>query len=248
MRSIRLHIMLAGVMAWLCLPNPVRGQSFVHQIHITAGGGVNSSFFDIGAGSPGLSLWATSQYMWDEHWKAGFHFGYHEVKGTDEGTANFGRGLAYESEIYEFSVRGEYLIFFSFRGGAKWKLSQNSYLYYRGVWQRRFKPFVFAGAGALHYTPFLYSYFDGRPLDENQNIPYWAPIMNAGFGIYFFITPYWTVGLEIGSNFPFFDYTRDYPDYGFSNKVDMWHQIGIKITRNQNVGTVKRHGDQKRRR
>ena len=72
--------------------------------------------------------------------------------------------------------------------------------------------------------------------------------MNAGFGVYFYITPYWTVGLEIGSYLPFFDYTSEYPDYGFSNSVDMWHQIGIKISRNQNVGTVRRHGDQKRRR
>jgi hypothetical protein len=248
MNLLRISLIYTSLVACLLMTKPAFGQSFVRQIHISAGGGVNASFFDIGAGSPGLSLSASSLYMWDEHWKAGFHFGYHQVKGTDEGSANFARGLAYDSELYEYSVRGEYLIFFGYSGGAKWKLSQNSSLHYRGSWKSIIRPFICLGAGALRYHPNLYYYPTGEPLDENPEFPTWTSIINAGMGIYFFITPYWTVALEIGSNFPIFDYTKIYNSEAFSDSRDMFHTVGLRITRNQNVGTVKRHGGQKRRR
>jgi hypothetical protein len=248
MSSFRLHLFYIGLIASLLLEHSASGQSFVRQIHISVGGGVNASFFDIGAASPGLSLSASSLFMWDVHWKAGIHFGYHQVKGTDEGSANFARGLAYNSELYEFSARGEYLIFFGYTGGAKWKLSQNSSLHYRGSWKSRIKPFLFVGAGALRYQPYVYYYPTGEPLDENPEFPTWTSIINAGMGIYFFITPYWTVAVEIGSSFPVFDYTKTYTSEEFSDSWDRFHTVGLRFTRNQNVGTVKRHGGQKRRR
>jgi hypothetical protein len=248
MDLLRIRLIYISLIACWLLTNSVFSQSLVRQIHISVGGGVNSSFFDIGAGSPGLSLSASSLFLWTEHWKAGIHFGYHQVEGTDEGSAQFGRGLAYNSELYEYSVRGEYLVFFGHTGGAKWKLSQNSSLHYRGSWKSRIKPFLYAGAGALRYHPYLYYYPTGEPLDENPEFPDWTSIINAGMGIYFYITPYWTVALEIGSNFPFFDYTKNYNFDEFSNSLDMFHNLGIRFTRNQNVGTSVRHGCQRRRR
>src|SRR5210317_1057967 len=126
MNSDRILSIYTSLIVCLLLSTSAFSQGYVRQIHISVGGGVNASFFDIGAASPGLSLSASSLFMWDEHWKAGIHFGYNQVEGTDEGSANFARGLAYNSEFYEFSARGEYLIFFGYTGGAKWKLSQNS--------------------------------------------------------------------------------------------------------------------------
>lgn len=248
MRTYSIRFILAGLMTFLMLTQSAEGQRYFRQIHISAGGGLNLSFFDIGGGSPAPSYSGSALFMWDEHWKAGIHFGYHQVEGSDEGTAEFGRGLAYKSEMYEISARGEYLIFFGYRGGAKWKLSQNSALHYRGTWKSMFRPFISAGAGALRYQPYLYHYPDGSPLDENPEVPDWTTILNAGMGMYFFITPYWTVALEIGTSFPFFDYTKTVQDVEFSRSLDMFHSLGIRITRNQNVGTVRRHGDQKRRR
>ena len=123
MEPYRKRYIITGLLTWLMLTNLVYGQNYVRQIHISAGGGINLSFFDIGGGSPGLSFTGSGLFMWDEHWKAGIHFGYHQVEGSDEGTAEFARGLAYKSEMYEISARGEYLMFFGYRGGAKWKLS-----------------------------------------------------------------------------------------------------------------------------
>ena len=83
MRSHASHSMILVMMVSLFLTGEAYSQMFKPQIDIALGGGINTSYFDVGGGTPGLSLVSTTMYHWTEHWKAGMFFAAHNVKGTD---------------------------------------------------------------------------------------------------------------------------------------------------------------------
>ena len=113
MNSLRNFFLYTSLFVCLLVTNSVYSQLFSPQVEVSFRAGMNISYFDIGGGTPGLSVLNSVLYQWDEHWKAGYKIGVHNVVGTDEGSDLFGRGLAYNSNLYEFSGRVEYIFFFS---------------------------------------------------------------------------------------------------------------------------------------
>jgi len=242
MATTRTHIIHTIILALSLSAGPVFSQTFYPQINISLGGGGNISYFGIGGGSPSLSLVTSSMYQWNDHWKAGINIAYHRVVGTDEGTAHFVRGLAYNSSFYELSGRTEYIIYFSSFRVRKWKQRLNPQLPYGGTWKRNIKPFIYAGGGLLHYLPYLYNYSTETGIDENPGIASITAVVNAGLGIYYHIGPFLALSLEAGSNLPFFDYTSVLPDVEFFNKVDTYHHVALRLIWKQPVGFSVFHG------
>ena len=220
-------------------PDKGFSQIFSPQVEVSFGTGINISYFDIGGGSPGLSLWNTFMYQWDEHWKAGYRIGFYNVVGSDEGTEYFARGLAYNSNVYEFSGRAEYLFFFSSSWKSIWKQKINPMLPYGGTWKRKIKPFLFAGGGILQYRPYVYAYPTGQGLDENPDYASIKGSLNAGFGVYYFINRYLAISLEAGTNFPFYNYIEGYGQEEFTDKMDVFHTFGARIIWSQSSGAKK---------
>lgn len=204
-------------------------QMFKPQVDFSFGVGGNVSYFSIGNGTPGLSLSTNTFYQWNSHWKAGANIGVHNVVGTDEGTANYGRGLAYDSYIYEFSGRVEYLFYFSSSWNSRWKQKINPMLPYGGTWKRRIKPFLFAGAGMIHYKPYTYTYPNNAPLDENPPYPSLAALLKGGFGVYYFLNRFVSFSLEAGTNLPLSRYTEHIESELIEKGWDMFHVISVRF-------------------
>jgi len=221
---------------------------FSPQVEVSFGSGINLSYFDIGGGTPGLSIWNSVVYQWDEHWKAGYKIGIHNVVGTDEGTDLFGRGLAYNSNLYEFSGRVEYVFFFSTSWKSIWKQKINPMLPYGGTWKRKIKPFIYAGGGILHYLPYVYIYPTGDGVDENPAYARVVPNINGGFGVYYFINRFWSIALEAQSNFPFFNYIEGYLHEEYPDSRDMFHSLGIRVNWSHSSGIRNQHGGRRTRR
>ena len=235
MNSLRIRVRHILLFACFLLPSTLFSQMFTPQIDVSFGGGLNVSYFDIGSGSPGYSLWNSTLYQWSEHWKAGYKLGMHHVTGTDEGTDNFVLGLAYRGNLYEFSGRVEYILYFASSWKSIWKQKINPMLPFGGTWKRKIKPFLYAGAGILQYVPYAYYYATGVGAVENGGDAYVTSVVNGGFGIYYYVNRYFSMTLEAGSNFPFFDYMGDYLDEEHTNSMDMFHTVSFRITWTQPV-------------
>lgn len=235
MKSIKIYFHYILIAECLFFTSDIYSQNFTPQIDISLGGGVNMSYFDIGSGSPGYSVSASTMYQWSDHWKAGIQLDMHNVVGTDEGTAFFSRGLAYNSYIFEFTGRAEYIFYLSTSWKSKWKQKLNSRLPYGGTWKRRVKPFLYAGAGVSRYTPYIYSYSTGVEVDGPSGESQFTPVINGGFGLYITINRSWNTAIEAGTNFPFFDYSSGYREIGDPNTADMIHYLGIRLTYNHPV-------------
>jgi hypothetical protein len=221
------------------MPGKIQSQIFSPQVEVAFGGGINISYFDIGGGTPGVTLWNTLLYQWDEHWKAGYRIGFYNVVGTDEGTDYFGRGLAYDSYLYELSGRVEYLFFFSSSWKSIWKQKINPMLPYGGTWKRKIKPFLYAGGGILHHRPFVYLYPTGDGLDENPDYASIKTSLNAGFGVYYYLNRFVAIAFEAGSNFPFFNYIEGFEQEEFPDKMDMFHTFGVRVIWSHSSGAKK---------
>lgn len=211
-------------------------QIFKPQVDISLGGGLNLSYFDVGGGTPGLSLTSSTMYHWTDHWKAGLFFGVHHVKGTDEGTPMLGRGLAYDSNLYEFSGRVEYILYFSSSWKSKWKQKVNPMLPYGGTWKRKVKPFLFAGAGVVQYRPYVYYYPTSGGLDENPALASVAAIINGGFGVYYYVNRYFSISLDGKINLPLFNYFEDFKTEDIENTMDLFYVIGIRFIWSMSAG------------
>jgi hypothetical protein len=204
-------------------------QMFKPQIDVSLGGGMNLSFFDVGGGSPGLILTSSTMYHWTEHWKAGMVFGVHNARGTDEGTRYLGRGLAFNSHLYEFSLNVEYLFYYSSSWTSKWKQKINPMLPYGGTWKRKIKPFLTAGAGIVQYKPYVYYYVTDGGLDENPAYAKVAPVFNGGAGLYYFANRYLSIALDAKVYLPLFNYFEGYVPEEIEDKLDVFAVFGIRI-------------------
>jgi hypothetical protein len=222
-----LFIILFSV-SWI-IPQKGLAQIFKPQIDIAIGGGFNAAYFDIGGGTPGYSLYSSTMYHWTEHWETGLFFGVHRLKGTDEGTPELGRGLAFDSNLYEFSGRVEYLFYYSSSWKKKYKQKINPMLPYGGTWKRKIKPFLFAGGGVLQYKPYVYNYVTERGIDENPGLSKVAPIVNGGFGVHYYMNRYFSVSVEFKANFPIFNYTEHVTIEEIDNKWDIFYLAGIRF-------------------
>lgn len=204
-------------------------QMFKPQLDVSLGGGINLSYFDVGGGTPGLSLTSSTSYHWTEHWRAGMVFGVHNVKGTDEGTPMLGRGLAYDSYLYEFSASVEYLFYYSSSWTSKWKQKINPMLPYGGTWKRKIKPFLSASAGIIQYKPYVYYYVTEGGLDENPAYAKVAPVFSGGAGLYYFANRYLSIALDAKLNLPLFNYFEGYVPEEIEDTFDMFVVLGIRI-------------------
>lgn len=204
-------------------------QMFKPQIDVSLGGGINTSYFDVGGGTPGLTLTSSTMFHWTEHWKAGMFFGVHNVKGTDEGTPYLGRGLAYDSYMYEFSARVEYLFYYSPSWTSRYKQKINPMLPYGGTWKRKVKPFLTAGAGILQYQPYVYYYVTENGLDENPDYPSVSPVFNTGAGLYYFTNRYLSIALDAKINMPLFNYFEGYVPDEIEDKWDFFAVFTIRF-------------------
>ncbi len=229
MKVFRSRFFLILLLASSLLARTGFSQMFKPQIDVSLGGGLNLSFFDVGGGTPGLTLTSSTMYHWTEHWKAGMIFGVHNVKGTDEGTRYLGRGLAYNSYVYEFSVNVEYLFYYSSSWTSKWKQKINPMLPYGGTWKRKVKPFLTAGAGIVQYKPYVYYYVTDGGLGENPAYAKVAPMFNAGAGLYYFVNRYLSIALDAKVNLPVFNYFEGYVPDEIEDKIDFFAVFGIRI-------------------
>lgn len=204
-------------------------QIFKPQIDFSLGGGMNLSYFDVGGGTPGLTLTSSTMYHWTEHWKAGVFFGVHNVRGTDEGTPMLGRGLAFDSYFYEFSGRVEYIFYYSPSWKSKYKQKINPMLPYGGTWKRKVKPFLTAGAGIIQSKPFVYYYVTEGGLDENPDYPTVAPVFNLGAGLYYFANRYLSVALDAKVNLPLYNYFDGYVPDEIEDKLDLFAVLSLRF-------------------
>jgi hypothetical protein len=217
------------------LSGPGFSQIFKPQIDISLGGGINTSYFDVGGGTPGLSVVSTTMYHWTEHWKAGMFFGAHNVRGTDEGTPFLGRGLAYDSYLYEFSGRVEYIFYYASSWKKKWKQKINPMLPYGGTWKRKVKPFLTAGGGILHYKPYVYYYVIDEGLDENPAYATIAPVFNTGAGIYYYANRYFSIAFDAKINLPIFNYFEGYVPDEIEDEWDFFAVFTIRFIWSQSA-------------
>jgi hypothetical protein len=179
---------------------------------------------------------STTTYHWNEHWQAGMFFGMHNVRGTDEGTPFLGRGLAYNSYIYEFSGRVDYIFYYTPSWTSKYKQKINPMLPYGGTWKRKIKPFLTAGAGVIQYKPYVYYYVNEAGLSENPAYAQVEPVFNLGTGLIYFVNRYFSIALDAKINLPLFNYFEGFVPDEIEDTMDFFAVFGIRIIWSQTAG------------
>lgn len=131
-----------------------------------------------------------------------FNFNYMSLQGADARTQNKGRGLSFQTQIWEFNVVGEWHSF-------RIRHTESSFTF----------PYLFGGAGFFHFNP--KASVDGelvelQPLGtEGQGLPgYGSPYNRMQFNLPFgagikFINRKFTFGMEAGARYLFTDYLDD---------------------------------------
>jgi len=191
---------------------PVSGQpKFIPEFILGWGPGINASYFDIGGGSPGISLSASGHYRWTNNYMAGISLNYHLSNGTDEGTVNSDRGYNYTSNLFETTARLTYLFTFKPLPEKRWK--------------KLIMPYIFAGAGCLVFFSEPGEYPGQKISSEYSHLAF---IMNGGIGLHYKLNDYWSVGMEACLNLPFSDYLEGYSSQK-SEFNDTYHNTFIKI-------------------
>lgn len=133
---------------------------------------------------------------------------YTSVEGSDKQSKNAYqhlRNLDFKSNIYEFSVVGEFNFFWFETGNVR----------------RRFTPYLTAGIGAFYYDPYT-NYDDKKvrlkPLGtEGQNLTAYKDrkysnfsiAVPLGVGVKYWIKPGMNLGVELANRFTFTDYMDD---------------------------------------
>ncbi|MCK5136470.1 MAG: hypothetical protein KAR19_11830 [Bacteroidales bacterium] len=109
-------LLLTGIC--FCLSGQGR---FTPCVYIEAGTGINLSYFDVGGGSPGVSIQGGVLYDLDPNWRLGANIGVHRTMGTDTGTSEAARGYAFRGNLNEITAKGVYLFRFKPYPAKKWK-------------------------------------------------------------------------------------------------------------------------------
>ena len=146
-------------------------------------------------------------YQFNDFAEAKFSFNYARVAGSDANAkeeAIRARNLSFYSNIFEFSLRGEWNV-----------LGFQPYNY-----SRPFSPFLFAGISGFKFDP--YTNFSGQKIalqplgtegqglsdraDKYQLFQFAVPF---GLGAKYLLNENWTLGIELGARFTFTDYLDD---------------------------------------
>ncbi len=181
-------------------------------VYIETGAGVNSSYFDVGAGTPGLSIHGGVLYDLAHNWKVGANIGIHRTSGTDEGTTEEARGYAFRSNLYEFAAKGVYVHRFN--------------PYPRKRWKTRFEPRAFASIGIIQFLN-----KPNKELSEQNDGKYLpvAPFFSGGVGLAYLFTQETHLLVEGGANISTSDYLDGYSAVGNSFSPDYFFTLLVKL-------------------
>lgn len=146
-------------------------------------------------------------YQINDFFEAKFSFNYARIAGSDalaNDKAVQARNLSFYSNIFEFSLRGEWNI-----------LGFQPYNYSRPL-----SPFIFAGISGFKFDP--YTNFGGQKIalqplgTEGQGMPdrpgsykLFDFAVPFGIGAKYLLSENWTLGIEFGARYAFTDYLDD---------------------------------------
>ena len=181
-------------------------------IYIEAGAGTNLAFFDVGGGSPGLSVQGSVLYDLAPAWRLGANIGIHRARGSDEGTDQAERGYAFRSNLTEIAVKGVYVFRFKPRPIKKYKL--------------KLEPRAFVNLGILQ--------FHVRPNDllaaqgNGETLPV-AAFFSGGIGLAYRVSRELSVLFEAAGNISTSDYLDGYSDPENGPNPDVFCSMLIKF-------------------
>lgn len=204
-------IWFSTILSGLSLPTD--GQRYLKKRNtIEVGGGVNLSYFDVGGGSPGLTLAAGALFDLHPNWRIGPHVALHRTRGTDKGTPNEARGYSYRSNLFEISFRGQYVFRFTPYPAKRWK--------------RKLEPRVFGGLGIVQVQAVQNQPLSGQNSNDGLSV---APLFSGGIGLAWHLERDLSLLLEAGSNLSTSDFLEGYTNLNNSSARDMFHSILLKI-------------------
>ncbi len=185
---------------------------FFPRVHIEAGTGVNLAFFDVGGGSPGLSLQGGVLYDLNPHWRLGVNIGTHRARGTDAGTPDATRGYEFRSNLNEISAKGVYVFRFKHYPIKKWKT--------------KLEPRAFVSLGILQFI--------AKPNDQlaslgNGDYLPVAPLLAGGIGFAYHMERDLSLLIEGGCNGSSSDYLEGLANSGDLPLPDFFLTILIKF-------------------
>lgn len=181
-------------------------------MYIEAGSGLNLSYFDVGGGSPGVSIQGGVQFELQPSWRLGANVGFHRTHGMDEGTPNAGREYVYKSNLKELSVRGQYVVKFKRFPPKKWK--------------RKLEPKAYAGVGILQVQPIQNQQLSAK---ENAGDFSIAPLFSGGLALAYAIQNDLYLMFEGGTNLSTSDFLEGYTNVLHSTSADMFHTFMLKV-------------------
>ena len=191
---------------------------FNPELRLEGGPGLNLSYFDIGGGNPGYSFSVGANYRWAKNWMAGLHLMIGQANGTDEGTENSLRNYAYSSTLLEVVPRVTFLIPVK----EVVRIDKPSPFTRRGP---SFSPYLYAGPGFMYFNPVPKNDLVDDILEGFSQI---AAVFTGGFGVFYNIGDYWSVGVEAGLNFSTSDYLEGFT-FKTSTSNDMYYTALVKV-------------------
>jgi hypothetical protein len=139
---------------------------------------------------------------------------------TDEMGSNEERGMEATTSAFETAIIGEYYFLKSKK--------DNSYLYSTGR-KSKFKKviesldiFAFTGIGGLAYS------VNGNDVLESENMPDggFTAVIPIGLGVNTVVSPYYSLGIELGRRSTFSDYLDGYTSQ-YSNSNDVYYFLSF---------------------
>jgi len=210
---MRIHLYTLPLLIISGLCNQAAGQGrYTRGVYLEAGTGVNLPFFDVGGGSPGLSIQGGVLYDLTPHWRLGATIGTHRARGTDKGTPNASRGYEFRSNLKELSARGVYVFRFKTYPMKRWK--------------NKMEPRAYASAGILQYQPKPNQMLASLANGENLTV---SPFFSAGLGLSCRFNQDLTLLLEGGGNLATSDYLESYPDPDSFPVSDLYFTLLVKF-------------------
>jgi len=154
---------------------------------------------------------AFARYKLSPQLAANIGFNYGRIRANDNNSTNparVARNLSFRNDIFEFSFRGEFTLFYDNDAGG------------RGFYNPDFRVYGFLGAAAFNHNPQTRYYgeleefndvmVDLRPL-QTEGVEYsnWEFAVPAGIGLFFTFNKNHRIGWELGYRFTFTDYLDD---------------------------------------
>lgn len=182
------------------------------NMYIEAGAGTNLSYFDVGGGSPGVSVRGSALYELRPSLRVGACVGFHRTRGTDEGTASQARGYEFKSNLNEISAKGVYVVRFNRRQQKRWK--------------QMVEPRAYASLGVVQIQS-----IQNRPLssfngEEGLNV---APLFSGGVGTALILNNNLSLLIEGGTSLSSSDFLEGYAGGPDSRSPDLFHTFMVNI-------------------